>query len=160
MRGQPRHDTRSHAQFPPRFLDMDTWMISKLNVDLFRKWVNDVLRLFLFDMPSMGVCTTRHWQTSGRLVQELNVYTEGQEAVLILTGGYLWDISNGIRPNESALPGLTQCVSEVSFAASINLMRCRNIARNESLHKTYWIITALWYTYYGKNRLCSEQKCT
>ena len=31
--------------------------------------VIDVLCLF-FDMFSVGVCTTRHWQTSGRLVQE------------------------------------------------------------------------------------------
>ena len=35
-------------------------------------WVIDVLGLF-FDMSSTGVCTARHWQTSGRLVQELNV---------------------------------------------------------------------------------------
>ena len=28
-----------------------------------------------FDMPFMGVCTTGHWRTSGRLVQELNVCT-------------------------------------------------------------------------------------
>ena len=34
-------------------------------------WVIDVLGLF-FDMSSMGVFTTRHCQTSGRLVQELN----------------------------------------------------------------------------------------
>ena len=27
------------------------------------------------DMLFMGVCTSGHWQTSGRLVQELNVYT-------------------------------------------------------------------------------------
>ena len=27
---------------------------------------------YLFDM---GVCTTSHWQMSGRLVQELNVFT-------------------------------------------------------------------------------------
>ena len=27
----------------------------------------------LFDMVSMGICTIRHWQTSGRLVEELNV---------------------------------------------------------------------------------------
>ena len=33
--------------------------------------VVDVLRPFL--TLSMGVCTTRHSQTSGRLVQELNV---------------------------------------------------------------------------------------
>ena len=32
-----------------------------------------VLDLF-FDMVSMGICTIRHWQTSGRLVEELNVY--------------------------------------------------------------------------------------
>ena len=27
------------------------------------------------DMLSTGVCTTKHWQTTGRLVQELNVCT-------------------------------------------------------------------------------------
>ena len=27
---------------------------------------------------SMGVCTTRHWQTTGRLVQDLNVCTVGK----------------------------------------------------------------------------------
>ena len=30
---------------------------------------------YLFEILSMGVCTTRHKQTSGRLVQELNVCT-------------------------------------------------------------------------------------
>ena len=34
----------------------------------------DVLGLFL-DILFMDVCTTRHWQMSGRLVQELNVCT-------------------------------------------------------------------------------------
>ena len=34
----------------------------------------DVLGLF-FDMLPIGVCTTGHWETSGRLVQELNVCT-------------------------------------------------------------------------------------
>ena len=38
------------------------------------KWVMMCLA-YLFGMLSMGVCTTRHWQTSGRLVQELNVWT-------------------------------------------------------------------------------------
>ena len=37
-------------------------------------WVVDVLGLF-FDMLSTDVCTTRHWQMYGRLVQELNVCT-------------------------------------------------------------------------------------
>ena len=36
--------------------------------------VIDVLGL-LFDMLSMGVSPNRHWQTSGRLLQELNVCT-------------------------------------------------------------------------------------
>ena len=44
-------------------------------------WVIDVLDL-LFDMLSMGVCTTRHRQTYGRLVQELNVYTVGTPILL------------------------------------------------------------------------------
>ena len=38
--------------------------------------VIDVLGLF-FEMVSMDVCTTRHLQTSGRLVQELNASTVG-----------------------------------------------------------------------------------
>ena len=37
-------------------------------------WVIDLLGL-IFDIFSMGAFTTRHWQTSGRLVQELNVCT-------------------------------------------------------------------------------------
>ena len=30
---------------------------------------------YCFDTLSIGVCTTRHWQTSGRLVQEFDVCT-------------------------------------------------------------------------------------
>ena len=30
---------------------------------------------YIFDMLSVGVCTTKHCQTSGRLVQELSVFT-------------------------------------------------------------------------------------
>ena len=30
---------------------------------------------YFFDMLSLGVCIARHWQASGRLVQELNVCT-------------------------------------------------------------------------------------
>ena len=36
--------------------------------------VLDVLDLFV-DLLSMGVCTTKNWQTSSRLVQKLNVCT-------------------------------------------------------------------------------------
>ena len=31
--------------------------------------------MYFFDMLCLGVCTTRHWQTSGRLVQGINVCT-------------------------------------------------------------------------------------
>ena len=41
---------------------------------LLESYVIDVLGLF-FDMLSMGFYTTRHWQTSGQLVQELDVCT-------------------------------------------------------------------------------------
>ena len=49
-------------------------MTSKLNVALIRKLRGSLMCLaYFFDMITNGVCTTRHWQTSGRLVQELNV---------------------------------------------------------------------------------------
>ena len=37
-------------------------------------WVIAVVGLYC-DMLSTGFCTTKHWQTTGRLVQELNVCT-------------------------------------------------------------------------------------
>ena len=49
-------------------------LTNERSLDSQGKWFIDVLGLFS-DMLSMGVCTTRHWQTSGRLVQELNVCT-------------------------------------------------------------------------------------
>ena len=46
-----------------------------------------------FDMLSMGVCTTRHWQAPGRLVQELNVCTVlGNAAVVSRKEGFLYYI--------------------------------------------------------------------
>ena len=38
-------------------------------------WVIDELGLFLFDMFFMGFYKTRHWQTSGRPVQDSNIGT-------------------------------------------------------------------------------------
>ena len=72
MPGQPGHSTRLHAQFPPSFLDMDACTTSQLNVALVRKLLCAWL---IFDTLSISVCTTRHWQTSGKLVQEVNVCT-------------------------------------------------------------------------------------
>ena len=46
-------------------------LTTKRSFDSQAMWGIDVLGLFV-DMLSMGVCTTRQWQTSGRLVQELD----------------------------------------------------------------------------------------
>ena len=57
-------------------------MTSQLNVTLNRKLRGSLVCLaHVFDMLIMGICTARHWQTSGRLVQELNVCTVGAQAV-------------------------------------------------------------------------------
>ena len=77
MHGQRGHKARLHAQFPS-FQGMEAWITSQLNVaNLISKlvtWVIDVLGL-PFDIVSMGLYTARYWQTSGRLVQELDVGT-------------------------------------------------------------------------------------
>ena len=49
-------------------------LTTERSLDLQATWFIDVLGLSL-DMLSMGVCTTGRWQTSGRLVQGLNVRT-------------------------------------------------------------------------------------
>ena len=74
MRGHPGHNTRPHTRWPPSSLGMDAWMSSQMHVAMIRKlrWALVCLTYFI-DMLSMGVCSTRHWQTCGRLVQELNV---------------------------------------------------------------------------------------
>ena len=75
MRGQPRYNIRPHACLPPSLLAINAWMTSQLTVALNHKatWVIDAYGLFL-TFP-VGACTTWPWQTSGGLVQELNVCT-------------------------------------------------------------------------------------
>ena len=52
------------------------WMTSQLNVALIRKPRGSLMCLADFsDMLSMGVFTTGHRQTSGRMVHEIDVYT-------------------------------------------------------------------------------------
>ena len=53
------------------------WMTSELNVALISKlcWPLMCLVYFFWHDLSMGVCTTRHCQTCGQLVQELNACT-------------------------------------------------------------------------------------
>ena len=49
-------------------------LTTERNCDSQVTWVIVVLVLFFYILP-MDVCTTRHWQMSGRLVQESNVRT-------------------------------------------------------------------------------------
>ena len=53
---------------------MHGWGNNWIYFDLQASWVIDVFGLFLDALP-MGVCTTRQWETSSRLVQALYVCT-------------------------------------------------------------------------------------
>ena len=81
MRGQPCHNTRPHGRLPFNFLDDLT---AERSFDSQAMWVIDVLGLS-FVVLSMGVCTTRHWQTSSQLVQELNVCAVCNGVFFIIT---------------------------------------------------------------------------
>ena len=72
-------------------------MISQLNIALVRKQRGSLMCLaYFFEMLSMGVCTTRHWQMSDRLVQELNVSIVANG----FTGSFSLNTSNGIKMNK------------------------------------------------------------
>ena len=76
MRGEPGQDTRPHTRLPSNFLGMDAWMTSQLKVAMSRKLRGPSMCFaYICDMLSIGVSTTRHGQTSGRLLQELSVRT-------------------------------------------------------------------------------------
>ena len=75
MRGQPGH-TRPRNWLPPSFLSIKSWMIPQLNLASIHKQRGSFICLSYFlDMLSMRVVTTRYCQTSGRLVQELDICT-------------------------------------------------------------------------------------
>ena len=64
----------SVSQFPGQGCMDD--LTTEKSFDSLATWVNDVLGLY-FRILSMRICTTSHWQTSGRLLQELNACTVG-----------------------------------------------------------------------------------
>ena len=72
MPGQTGHNTQPHAQFPGYGCMDDLTTESSFNSQATCVIMS---LIYFFDMLSLGVCTTRHWQTSGRLVQELKVCT-------------------------------------------------------------------------------------
>ena len=84
MCGQPMHNTRPHARLQSIFWGMDASEDLRMNVAFIHKirW-SLVYVAYLFDMLPTSFGTTRHWQTSGRLVQELNVCAVCVSHVLI-----------------------------------------------------------------------------
>ena len=75
MRGQSGNNTRPYARLPTSFLSMDTCLTSHLNVAMISKLRGSLVCLAYFDLLSIGVCTTRYWQTSVRQEQELTTFT-------------------------------------------------------------------------------------
>ena len=67
------HDHTPDCQ-PVSWVGMHDDLATERRFDSQATWVIDMLGLF-FDMQSMGVCTSRHWQTSGRQMQKLSVGT-------------------------------------------------------------------------------------
>ena len=71
-------NTRPHAGLPPNFpwygRIYDVTPDPSFDLQATCTCFIDVFGLLL-DMLFMGVCTTSHWQTSGRMVQELNICT-------------------------------------------------------------------------------------
>ena len=74
MREHQGHRTRPHTRLP---LISRAWMRPQdyHNRTLIRPLRGVIDVHGFFNMLSIGVCTTRHWQMSGRLVQELNACT-------------------------------------------------------------------------------------
>ena len=95
MHGQPGHNKRPLARLPTSFLGMDAWRTLQINVTLICKLRGSFLCLAdFFDMLSRAVCTTRHWRTSGWLVQELNVCTVVLPLIDCLSELYHWNFWN------------------------------------------------------------------
>ena len=76
MRRQSGHTARPTAtQLPGHGCD-HRFLTLQLNLSLIRKLLASLMCLAsYFDMLPVGAYTIRHWKTSGRLVQELNVST-------------------------------------------------------------------------------------
>ena len=79
-------------------------MASQMNVVLICKQRVSLMCLAYFVMLSRGVCITRQWQTSGRLVQELSVFTVVLKKLLSTCHRYKLQFSeeflsmNGLKP--------------------------------------------------------------
>ena len=84
MHGQPRHNTRLHVRLPPSLLGMNAWMTSQPNATTCRYVCHRCVWLISLKLP-MDVCTTRHWQTSGRPMQALDTCSVLLEIGYVIT---------------------------------------------------------------------------
>ena len=76
MRGQPGHSPWPHGWLLPGFQGMNAGMTSQPNVALICKLRWSLMCFaYIVGRLSEGIGTFRHCQTSGRLVQDLNVCT-------------------------------------------------------------------------------------
>ena len=76
MRGQPGHSTWPHVWLLPSFQGMNAGMTSQPNVALICKLCWSLMCFaYIVGILSAGISTSRHCQTPGRLVQDLNVCT-------------------------------------------------------------------------------------
>ena len=114
-------------------------MTSQLNVALHHNHPGSLVCLvYHFDMLSMRVCTTRHRQTSGWLVQELNVCTVVAPLGLLLVfqisvirkSGYCFLVGRWFSPRTRIFSSINQSSSH-DFALTLMLLVA-------SLGDTHW----------------------
>ena len=144
MCGRSGHNTRPHTRLPSSFLVTDN-LKTECSFGLQATCVIGVPGLF-FDMLFMSACTTRYWQTSGRLVQVLNECT-----VHIQT--------KQIKKKESTIWEYTHCIC-VLTDISVS-MQCPCIGKHiynlvlksefEILNLEFRFTSKLW-TPIGRNR--------
>ena len=122
----------THKPTPPNFLGMDAWMTSRLNVALFRKLHVSMLCLAYFLTCYLQMFTIRHWQTSGRLVQELNVGTVNsncfffyQISLYIHVCTYMWCLSQSVYEQVRKI--------DIHFRINISLLIQNHIHNANSL---------------------------
>ena len=73
MRGHPKHNTWPQARLSPNLLGMDD-LTTERSFDSQDTW-SLMCSDYIFYISFIGDCTTSHWRTSGRLMEESNACT-------------------------------------------------------------------------------------
>ena len=108
----PWHSTRQHARLPPSFLSMD-YLRTECSLDSQATWMTNVLDVLnVFDLLFVGVCTIRHWQTSWRLVQELNACTVD---LYIRSGSFQLKVTKLTMTHCNVKESRNNCSTKINF---------------------------------------------